>query len=179
MIEGLKAILPFLALFILQSLTAMKYKIIDITDQLPKNGNYGKRSLSQIVRFVIHHSATTTGDPWQYAKYHVENHGWPGIGYHFVIQKDGTIYQTNSLDTISYHVEGNNTASLGICLTGNYEVETPPIAQINSLVWLLKKLSSELGQKPIEGHRAFKSTKCPGDHIDTEAISQMVYGPNV
>jgi len=177
MIEGLKAFLPFLALFILQSFTGMKHKIVDITSQLPKNGSYGKRTLSQIVRFVIHHSATTTGDPWQYAKYHIENHGWPGIGYHFVIQKDGTIYQTNTLDTISYHVGGSNTGSVGICLTGNYDVETPPSAQINSLVWLLKKLSAELGQKPIEGHREFSTTHCPGSQIDTAKIFQIVYGP--
>lgn len=177
MIEGLKAILPFIALFILQSLTAMKYRIIDITAQLPKNGSYGKRQISQIVRFVIHHSATSSGDPWQYARYQIDKHGWPGIGYHFVIQKDGTIYQTNDLATISYHVGGSNTGSVGFCLTGNYEIETPPAAQINSLVWLLKKLSSELGQKPIEPHRAFSATQCPGDNINTAEISKLVYGP--
>lgn len=156
----------------------MKQKIINITDQLPKGSKpYPKRNLSQIVRFVVHHSATTTGTPQEYAKYHVEGHGWPGIGYHFVLQKDGTIYQTNALETISYGVEGNNTGSINICLTGNFETETLQAPQKDALVWLLRELGAQLGPKPILPHSAFKPTKCPGAHINTEEISQLVYGP--
>ena len=156
----------------------MKQKIINITDQLPKGSrSYPKRNLSQIVRFVVHHSATTTGTPQEYAKYHVESHGWPGIGYHFVIQKDGKIYQTNALETISYNVESYNAGTVGICLTGNFENETLQAPQKDALVWLLRDLVTQLGAKPILPHSAFKATKCPGDHINTEEISQLVYGP--
>ena len=73
---------------------------------------------------MIHHSATDDGSPEAYARYHVQTRGWPGIGYHFVIQKDGGIYQTNRLDTISYHVSGQNTNSIGICGTGKWAAFT-------------------------------------------------------
>lgn len=156
----------------------MKQKIINITDQLPKGSrSYPKRNLSQIVRFVVHHSADPNGTPEKYAKYHVETHGWPGIGYHFVIQKDGTIYQTNALDTISYNVESYNTGTVGICLTGNFETELLQAPQKDALIWLLKELAAQLGPKSILPHSAFKPTKCPGDHINTDEISQLVYGP--
>lgn len=164
--------------FVLFLSRLMKQRIINIIDQLPKGSKpYPKRNLSQIVRFVVHHSATTKGTPEEYAKYHIENHGWPGIGYHFVIQKDGTIYQTNALETISYNVESYNTGTVGICLTGNFESELLQAPQKEALVWLLKELASQLGPKPVLPHSAFKATKCPGDHIDTEEISQLVYGP--
>jgi len=156
----------------------MKLRIIDITNQLPKGpGTYAKRHLGQIVRFVIHHSADPKGTPQKYANYHVYSHGWPGIGYHFVIQKDGTIYQTNALETISYGVANYNTGSVNICLTGNYTIEMPPPKQMESLIWLLKDLSGRLGPKPIEAHSTYTATKCPGDNINTEQISQAVYGP--
>jgi hypothetical protein len=152
--------------------------IHDVTDQLPKaaGATYGTRNLSQITRYVIHHSATKSGDPWSFAKYHVETNGWPGIGYAFVILKTGKIYQTNRLETISYNVANNNTGSLGICLEGDYEKETPPTEQINALIWLIKHLSEKLGQKPILPHKALSSTSCPGSNVNIEYIKKQVYG---
>jgi hypothetical protein len=147
-----------------------------VIDDLPKGAtSYPTRDLSEIVRFVIHHSATKGGDPWAYAKHHVQTNGWPGIGYHFVIQKDGTIYQTQALTTISYGVANNNTGTVNICLTGDYEVETPPVAQITNLVYVLRHLASQLGPKPIYPHSHFTGTKCPGSKINTKIISDRVY----
>lgn len=179
----LGAILPFALLIILQQVfAAMKtFQIKDITNELPKASGktYGKRSLSQIVRFVLHHSATSTGNPWAFAKYHVENNGWPGIGYHFVIMPDGTTYQTNALETISYGVENMNTGSVNTCLVGNFEVTKPTAAQITAVVDLHKRLAAQLGQKPIVGHNDLKTTtKCPGKNLDPDKISEMVYGLN-
>jgi N-acetyl-anhydromuramyl-L-alanine amidase AmpD len=153
-------------------------QIKDITDQLPKAAGktYSTRALSQIVRYVVHHSASSTGDPWTYAKYHVNTHGWPGIGYHFVIQKDGTIYQTNRLETVSFGVKDNNTGSVNICLTGQYETETPPADQINALVWLLKTLAEKVGAKPIVPHNSLTATKCPGEKVNMKEITKQVYG---
>lgn len=180
----LAAILPFALIVILQQVfAAMKpFQIKDITAELPKSQTkrYGRRAISQIVRYVIHHSATSGGDPWSFARYHVQTNGWPGIGYHFVIMPDGTTYQTNALETISYGVENMNTGSVNTCLVGNFEVTNPTAAQITAVVELHKRLASQLGQKPIVGHNDLKqTTKCPGKNLDPDKISEMVYGPNV
>lgn len=153
--------------------------IINITNDLPKGSKpYGKRALSQIQMFVIHHSATNSGDPWAYARYHVETRGWPGIGYHFVVQKDGTIYQTNELTTLSYHTDGQNTKAVGICLTGSYDTSEPPPAQYNALILLLRHLGTLLGQKPIYGHNQFSSKSCPGNAIEVGFIEAEAWGKN-
>jgi len=153
-------------------------EISDITDQLPKASGkiYSSRPLEAISMFVIHHSATSSGDPWAYARYHVEENGWPGIGYHFVIQKDGKVYQTNKLTTVSYHTSGMNAVSVGICLTGQYDQTTPPPAQLGALIGLLRHLRNLIGQKPIYGHNQFSLKSCPGENIDVAAIEAEAWG---
>lgn len=154
--------------------------IIDITNELPKGaGSYPTRPLEAINMFVLHHSATTSGDPWAYARYHVQNNGWPGIGYHFVIQKDGKVYQTNKLTTSSYHASGVNSQSIGICLTGSYDNSQPPAAQYTALIGLLRHLRDTLGQKPIYGHNQFSSKSCPGSAVDVASIEADAWGLNV
>ncbi len=32
-----------------------------------------------------------------------ENHGWPGLSYHYVIMEDGTIYQANAHEDVTWH----------------------------------------------------------------------------
>ena len=56
-----------------------------------------KRSPDKITTLAIHHSAAA-GDipPQNIAAYHVRK-GWPGIGYHYYIIGDGTIYQCNTM----------------------------------------------------------------------------------
>lgn len=44
--------------------------------------------------------------------------GFASIGYHLVIRRDGTVEQGRALDQIGAHVEGYNSASVGVCLVG-------------------------------------------------------------
>ncbi|HKK77087.1 MAG TPA: peptidoglycan recognition family protein [Saprospiraceae bacterium] len=148
----------------------------DLTGKLPrgKGKSYEKRALEQIDRIVIHHSATNDGSPEAYALYHVETRGWPGIGYHFVIQKDGGIYQTNRLETISYHVSGQNTNSIGICLTGNYDQQQPPIAQLQACAQLIASLRQNFVQElTLRAHADFSAKSCPGKNINLEEIGRL------
>jgi len=149
-------------------------KLIEInvlTDSLYKSDTktYPKRSLSDINKIIVHHSATQTGSAESYAKYHVQNRGWAGIGYHYVIDQDGTINQTNNLDTISNHVSGENSVSIGICLTGDFDYQTPFPKQIESLSNLIAYLRGIFEQKlQVDAHRDFSSKTCPGLNIDIQ-----------
>lgn len=139
--------------------------IRSIQDELLTHASkqYQRRSLSEIKKIVIHHSGTHTGTPSSYANYHVTHHGWPGIGYHHVIQKDGTVYKCNNLTTVSYHVSGHNRQSVGICLTGDFRVEKPTKLQYNHTLQLTKKLlkTLSLSTKRVFGHR-----ECRGHHTN-------------
>ena len=117
-------------------------KINNIVDQLTTHPEkkYKTRSLNTIDTIVIHHSATETGNAESYARYHVNTRNWAGIGYHFVIEQSGEIKQTNDLQTISYHASNWNSRSIGICLTGNYDKQYLNGNNLDSLVYLIKKL---------------------------------------
>lgn len=156
--------------------------INDITAKLPKHPTkkYGTRSRSAIQQIVVHHSATPSSaagsTPQAYAKYHIEQRGWAGIGYHFVIQPNGTIYQTNALTTVSNHVQNANTRSIGICLSGNFDQETPTGAAVGSLIWLIRSLSQDLGrQLPLRAHNEFAPKSCPGAGISVAQLATWAY----
>jgi N-acetylmuramoyl-L-alanine amidase len=142
--------------------------LVDLVDELPRHPGqrYAARLLREIKRIVVHHSATpTTTTPQSMANYHVRKHGWAGIGYHFVVAADGTLFQTNRLETVSYHVGGHNTASVGICFVGNFMKAPPPPEQLVQgaalIGWLLGQLP-QLTPDCIVGHCELNATSCPG-----------------
>jgi len=135
---------------------------------LPRStiNEYDKRNLNQIEQIIVHHSGVTGQTVEDYARYHVSSNGWPGIGYHYVIEKDGTITQGNPLDNISYHVAGQNTKSIGIGLSGNFEIEQPTQIQMEALTWLIAHVREGLPQElEVYGHKDFAATSCPGVNL--------------
>lgn len=158
-------------------------KIENITNKLKKGKKaYGTRRLSQIQQVVLHHSATPSSakgsNPYSYANFHVDSRGWPGIGYHYVIQPDGRIFQTNELATVSNHVQNANTRSIGICLSGNFDEEKPSEAAVASLIWLLRHIKDNIGRElPVKEHNDFTRTKsCPGSGLSAAHVQNWAYG---
>ncbi len=145
----------------------------DVRDTLKKHPDkaYTLRPLSSITHLAIHHSLTKTGSAEAFARYHVNNSHWPGIGYHFVIEKDGTIKWCNNLQAKSYHVGNSNKKAVGICLTGDFRNENPTVKQYNSVLKLAKTLMLDL-DIPIEnvqGHSEFPDyswKECPVIDMD-------------
>lgn len=119
---------------------------------------------------VIHHVGIPDGDTSAAAihKAHLAN-GWAGIGYHYVIRKDGSIERGRPLATVGAHAEGQNYHTVGINVTGNFEKETPIQSQIASLEKLLVFLCQTYDIHPsaatIVGHRNVNSTDCPGKNL--------------
>ncbi|MDR1159105.1 MAG: peptidoglycan recognition protein family protein [Syntrophomonadaceae bacterium] len=126
--------------------------------------NSGLKNRSATREVIIHHSDSapeTTAesiDAWHKAN------GWAGIGYHFVIQKDGLIVRGRPEQSVGAHSLDHNSASIGICLTGDFTISTPAPAQINSLETLVKYAVSKygLGIKDVKRHRDVNATSCPG-----------------
>ena len=141
----------------------------NIVQKLPRHPTlvYSTRELDIISQVVIHHIGVNASvPPANTAAYHVRK-GWPGIGYHFQIQQDGTAYQTQELETVSYHCGGScNTISVGICLEGSFVGDRVPgerqLAATRDVVnWLLWTLN--LPKSAVVGHKDVRQTRCPGD----------------
>ena len=82
-------------------------------------------------RIILHHAAAVTCTPQQVHQWHLAN-GWTGIGYHFFVRKDGTVYRGRPEDTVGAHAGNNNYDSLGVCFEGSFDRETMPDAQLRA-----------------------------------------------
>ena len=133
---------------------------------------YEERPTTEVI--VIHHAGFPDGDKDSSAeeihKFHQEVNGWAGIGYHFVIRKDGTIEQGRKPLAVGAHAYKHNKNSVGICVAGNFELAEIKSAQLNSLklltAWLCQKYKlNPMKRGVIVGHRNFNDTDCPGKNL--------------
>ena len=121
---------------------------------------------------VIHHTASTAKETVeQIHNFHINNNGWAGIGYHFYIRKDGTIYRGRPEKYVGAHCENYNSVSLGICLEGNFEIEKPTEKQIQSVTDLVKYLRKKYGNFKLVGHKDLNATACPGQYLYSQLLS--------
>lgn len=138
---------------------------------------------------VVHHTALYISDddrdPAERMRalysYHAQNRGWGDVGYNYVIDEKGQIYEgrTGGRYVVAGHAYCNNVGTIGISLMGNFDLEQPSQSQVQSLQWLLKELSTVYninpatgiehhGKKfltPFVGHRDLVSTDCPGYYM--------------
>ena len=117
--------------------------------------------------------------------FHQNGRGWSDIGYHYLMDQEGRLYQGRPWYNTSVrfedgpplvrgaHVGGNNTGNIGVSLMGCYHppegsncrhVMTEPAK--DSLVVTFAYLSERYQVDPgaMRGHRDFSSTSCPGDN---------------
>ena len=117
---------------------------------------------------VIHHTGGNDIDASaeQIHEWHLNNPGWAGIGYHFVVRKDGTIERGRPMDMLGAHCYGENWHTIGVNIVGEFDNNEPEPAQMQSAAKLLAALCRYYGIAPdrqhIVGHRDYNSTACPG-----------------
>jgi len=136
---------------------------------------------------IVHHTATPNSDTdWaarvrQIWDYHVNTRGWSDIGYNFLIDPNGIIYDAREDDTKGAHFSGHNSETSGISLLGTYTSLSPSTAMQNSLKEFLAwkacdrsidvlatvyHSSSSLNLHTVAGHRDSGSgTVCPGNTV--------------
>ncbi len=145
------------------------FTLVNQLDRLPQHptARYPSRPLEYIRHLIIHHSGVPASvGPEVIAGYHVTDLNWPGIGYHFVVDATGQVYQTNALTTAAYHARQFNTSGVGIALLGNFNQAVPPAAQLDAAAelcaWLVRGL--DLPLDAIKGHRELIAVTCPGEY---------------
>lgn len=102
----------------------------------------------------------------------IENHHrntrkWACIGYHFIIGRDGTVYEGRPLQYQGAHASSNNPNNIGISLIGNFNKTAPGVNQMKSLQGLLYKLRQEfnVSASSVYGHTHLGQTQCPGKYL--------------
>ena len=156
---------------------------------------WAQRYSPKVKLLVVHHTAMTVKDDSRppvermraLYQYHANNRNWGDIGYHFVIDEKGQIYEgrNGGSRVVGGHVYCSNVGTVGVALMGNFEKEQPPQVQMQSLKWLLDDLAKKYdinlsrsvrfhGERvdPIVGHKDLIATACPGFYV-RETLSQV------
>lgn len=123
--------------------------------------NMSKRKLSEIYLVILHHRCGT-GDVESIHEYHKDKLKWAGIGYHYYIRFDGSLYEGRPVDYIGAHCPSNNTHSIGICFEGDFRKDQPTVEQISTCKELILTLRKEFPSiKRVLNHNDLYATLCP------------------
>ena len=121
---------------------------------------------------VIHHTGSVhDSDPSveQIHYSHKNGNGWAGVGYHFVIRKDGTVEIGRPEWAVGSHAYGENYHTLGIHVSGDFEAAQPTQAQITACAELIHDLCNDYhipcDRQHIVGHCDLMATNCPGSNL--------------
>lgn len=139
------------------------------------SGSLAKRTRTNFI--VLHHVEATNCTPQDVHQWHLAR-GWTGIGYHYLIGKDGTIYRGRPRDAIGAHCQDYNSQSIGIGAVGDYEIEQMPAVQWQAILNLVNELKTVYRSIQVVGHKELNPTACPGKNYPLEQIKAGI-GPNI
>ncbi|OPX87006.1 MAG: N-acetylmuramoyl-L-alanine amidase [Pelotomaculum sp. PtaB.Bin104] len=143
-------------------------RILNIIDQQYSwRDSLADRSTTDYI--ILHHAAVSAASPQDIHRMHLNN-GWTGIGYHFYVAKDGTVYRGRPLNSAGAQCQGYNDRSIGICAEGNYQYEIMPEAQKVAIAELLRYVTGLYPQAQVVGHRDLNATACPGTNYPFDEI---------
>ena len=138
-------------------------------------------TMRKITEIIVHCTATRA-DWWagkrtsekvrEIKRWHVQDRGWADIGYHFLIDRDGTIAKGRDIARDGAHVQGKNKGTIGISLFGGHgSAETDKFGQNftpqqdAALRKLIGDLHGQFGKVPVTGHNQYAAKACPGFNV--------------
>lgn len=141
-------------------------------------------SQTNVTHLIVHHSAgTNVASDWAAVvraiwDFHVNVNGWSDIGYNWLIDPNGVLYEGRGDDILGAHFCGTNGGTMGLCMMGDFTNIQPANQAVKTLTQLLAwkacdenldpqgsafHASSGLTLNRISGHRDGCSTSCPGN----------------
>lgn len=98
---------------------------------------------------------------------------WGDIGYHYLIDPAGRVWEGRPLSWQGAHVGGQNPGNLGICVMGNYEDQYPNDLQLEAVE---RFVSSQMRQyrvpvSRVYTHQELAATACPGRNLQPRLVS--------
>ena len=134
------------------------------------------KDMREIKKIIVHCADTPEGrdvKTEEIKRWHTEERGWSDIGYHWVVELDGSIHQGRDEGISGAHCRGHNKDSIGICYVGGSDAKGNPKdtrteGQKSSLVELIKEILDRHPDSEVYGHRDFSEKACPSFDAKTE-----------
>lgn len=142
------------------------------TKVAPRSNN---RPIGRVTRITIHHTAehgavATLPDievVRRIENYHRNGRKWCAIGYHYLVGKDGRVYEGRPANLQGAHVLSENENNIGISMMGDYNKKMPSPRQLAALKSFLEDTRDrfKVGKNRVYGHRDLNRSECPGDAL--------------
>lgn len=139
--------------------------------------------LGQVNRITIHHdgmdgfTSTSTGDAIDRLETiraaHVNQRKFADIGYHFVIDPGGRVWEGRSLKFQGAHVRDQNENNLGVMCLGNFDRHQPSGPQLQTLDRFVAAQMRRF-RVPINRvytHQELNPTACPGRNLQRYMVA--------
>jgi hypothetical protein len=152
---------------------------------------HGSLGYTTVTHLIVHHTAMGVEAPdsdWPALvrsiwNFHVLERGWADIGYNYLIDPNGVIYEGRSGgdNVIGAHFSGVNAGTMAVALLGDFTNAEPTAEALNRLneilAWKCDQCcldpegrslheASQLILNTISGHRdGLKATECPGEAL--------------
>ena len=106
-----------------------------------------------------------------WGKYNTHGKSFKDVGYHYFIRKDGLIQKGRDIMQVGAHCKGQNSASIGICLSGRHKFTE---YQFIALERLISGLNIRLPKNPtIHPHNEFSDKSCPNFSVQEFILNYL------
>ena len=138
--------------------------------------------MKPINKITIHHDGmnafTTTSQTAARARVEAirnahRGQNWGDVGYHYLIDPAGRVWQGRPLEWQGAHVRAQNEGNIGICVMGNYELQRPNSSQLASVERSVAELmrAYRIPLREVRTHREMAATACPGRHMQPRLVA--------
>ncbi|MBC7835332.1 MAG: N-acetylmuramoyl-L-alanine amidase [Phycisphaerales bacterium] len=133
--------------------------------------------MNGVSRITIHHDAVHSGDIRSSAdaarrlesfrRDHVNSRRWADIGYHYIIDPSGRIWEGRNVRFQGAHVKDNNENNVGVMLMGNFNQQSPSPQQIASLDRFVGQQMTRyrVPMSRVYTHQELGQSACPGSSL--------------
>jgi len=133
-------------------------------------------SMGSITRMTIHHTESPTNDAMspearlrQIQSYAMDVKGWCDIGYHYLISRDGRIWEGRPETQLGAHTGGANAGNIGIAFMGTHNTTPITQTQLDAAAALVKSIADRRGvtldRAHVKGHSELNTITCPGQAL--------------
>lgn len=146
------------------------------------------KPMSSVARMTVHHEGSSAFGHEDVAgtiqriskirKTHVQSRGWGDIGYHYIIDRAGRVWEGRPARFQGAHVKNNNAMNLGVMCLGNFEIQSPTAAQLAALertvAHMVRWYRIPVGN--VFTHRELAATQCPGRLLQPRMVAMRASG---
>ena len=93
--------------------------------------------------------------------------GWGDIGYHYIVDPLGEVWEGRPLNWQGAHVARQNPGNLGVLVLGNFERQQPTRSQLDALDrFVASRIDAySLSVRSVYTHQELAPTACPGRNL--------------